>query len=62
MRTKLSRWLVLSCLLLLALATPLPAQAAPVRPKVPVCRVHQGHTYCLPTHGGSGITPPVVKR
>ncbi len=65
--------LVAALALAVLLATSLPAQAAPVRPKVPICRVYNGHTYCLPTHGGSGITivpsaggsgitPPVFQR
>lgn len=53
---------VLALLLVLVLGGTAPAQAGPVRPRVSVCRVHNGKTYCLPTAGGSGITPPIIQR
>ena len=53
--------LVATLAILIQLAATLPAQAQTVRPKVPICRVHNGVRYCLPTHGGSGITPPFFR-
>ncbi len=51
-------------LLLLSLLAPLPVQASGQRgtPPVPRCRVVHGTRVCLPVNGGSGITPPVLRR
>ena len=58
----LARGALLALLLVLMLAgVPAPVQAQTVRPKVPICRLVHGVRYCLPVHGGSGITPPIFQ-